>query len=209
MATRLVGDFCPTSVAQLWSQHAEALADWALSREIVRRDVFGSYGTGGGTYTGHEAINRAVLVRHFQGTRIIGAHSTNGDNLCRWVACDIDAHDDQADEDRNWECALAAAAGLARFGLNPLILDSNGRGGFHVKAWFKHTIDASIARWLCEEVNAALVEDGYFSPEWFPKQASVSLDAPFGIWLRIPGRHHKWEGHLEALQQVRRRRDRP
>jgi putative DNA primase/helicase len=203
------------SGASVWSEQAEALADWTLSREVVRRDVFGAYRPGGGTYTAHEALDRAVLIEHYRGVRIIGAHSTNPDNVCRWVACDIDAHDDKTDKDRNWECALAVSAGFSRYGLNPLILDSNGRGGYHVKAWFKHALDAAIARWICDQLNVELSEAGFVPLEWFPKQAGLTLDTPFGNWLRISGKHHRHDhwtrvydtaspGWLEGRDAIRR-----
>jgi hypothetical protein len=177
-----------------WRRQAEALADWTLARVVVRRDVYGTYYEAGGQYkqaTAHAPLTRDVLIRHYRGEVTIGAHLISPDNLCLCVAADIDAHNDRADPDRNWRCALTTAERLAGYGLKPLIVDSNGGGGYHPRAFFKKPIPVAVAWWLCARIRADLEADGFPPLETFPKQGELSLERPYGNWIRLPGRHHK------------------
>ena len=174
-----------------FGKHAEALADWALSRVVVRRDVYGRYTADGKQFTAHEPLTHELLVRHFRGEITIGAHSTSTDGRCLTVVWDIDAHDDLADPDANWRTALRAAELGANLGLDPLICDSNGRGGYHVRAFFRKPVAVAVAHWLGARVRAILAAEGLPPCEAFPKQGEVGLDRPFGNWLRLPGKHHK------------------
>jgi putative DNA primase/helicase len=174
-----------------WAIHAEALADWALARLFVRRDVFGAYTADFKTFTAHEPVTRDLLVAHFKGERVIGAHTTNGDNLCLWAAFDIDAHDETADQDVNRRVVNVTVAGFECFRLTPLIIDSNGKGGFHVRVFFKKPQSAELVRWMLDRIVADLTVAKLPVPESFPKQAALTLSTPFGNWLRVPGRHHK------------------
>lgn len=189
------GAAAESTIAAQWAGHAEALADWAMSRVVVRHDVYGAYKLDGGQFTAHAPLNRDILVRHYRGEPggVIGLHSTSPDNLCKCVAWDIDAHDDQADPETNWRYALKIAEGCRKIGLKPLIFDSNGRGGYHVRVFFKKPIPAAVAYWFGQQLVVDHAEHGFVTPpETFPKQPGVSIATPFGNWLRAPGgRHHK------------------
>lgn len=182
-------------IAAQWAELAEALADWAWSRVVVRFDVYGSYRPDGGQFTAHKPLTRDVLVRHYRGESgaVMGLHSTSPDNICKAVAWDIDAHDDADDPEGNWRYALAITAKCGELGLRPLVFDSNGKGGYHVRVFFNKPIAAAAAHWLGKRLVADHAEHGFKSPpETFPKQAGVSIATPFGNWLRTPGgRHHK------------------
>jgi Primase C terminal 2 (PriCT-2) len=178
--------------AQEWAELAEPLADWALARLVVRRDVYGAYLPNGGTYTAHEPLTLELLVEHFKGLVTIGAHSTNGEGLCKSVAFDVDAHTDTDDSKANWRCAVAIRDAFQRFGFRAIICDSNGKGGYHVRVFFKKPVVSAVARWLCDQVEADLKAAGHTIPESFPKQAALTIGSPFGNWLRLcGGRHHK------------------
>jgi hypothetical protein len=187
----------PEIIAGQWAEHAEALADWALARVVVRRDVFGAYTDDGGQITAHEPLTRDVLVRHYRGEpgAVMGLHSTSPDNQCLTVAWDIDAHDEKADPETNRRYARRIAERCRQLGLRALIFDSNGKGGFHVRAFFKKPVPAAVAYWLCQRLVADHADFGFASPpETFPKQPGVTLANPFGNWIRAPGgRHHKRE----------------
>jgi hypothetical protein len=188
-----------------WFEHAEALADLALTRIVVRKDVYGAYKADGGQYTAHEAVTHELLIRHFRGDVTIGVHSTSPDGRCLCLTADIDAHDDQADPDRNWHCAMAVENVLSRYTLKPLVCDSNGRGGYHVREFFKKPVPAKVAWWLGEQINASLVAQGFERIEVFPKQAELTMETPFGNWVRLPGRHHKrphWTRIWDHTQNV-------
>ncbi|MGZ3385916.1 MAG: PriCT-2 domain-containing protein, partial [Isosphaeraceae bacterium] len=141
--------------------------------------------------TAHAPLTRNVLIRHYRGEATIGAHLISPDNLCTSVAADIDAHDDAADPDRNWRRALTTAEQLAGYGLRPLVVDSNGKGGYHGLAFFKTPIPAAVAWWLGAQLRDALEAAGFPPGEFFPKQGGVTLATPYGNWIRLPGKHHK------------------
>ena len=141
--------------------------------------------------TAHAPLTRDVLIRHYRGEVTIGAHLISPDNLCTSVAADIDAHHDSADPDRNWRRALTTAEHLAGYGLRPLVVDSDGKGGFHPRAFFKKPIPAAVAWWLGVQLRDALEAAGFPPGEFFPKQDGVTLTTPYGNWIRLPGKHHK------------------
>jgi predicted P-loop ATPase len=182
----------PRYAAAGWARHAEALADWALSRLVVRKDVYGGYTADGGTYTAHEPVTRELLIRHFRGEITIGLRTTSTDCRCLCTTGDVDAHDDLADAGVNWRCAELAAEVIREFDLTPLIIDSNGKGGYHVKAFFKKPVSSVVAKWLGEIINARFKAASLPEIEFFPKQETLTIDKPYGNWARVPGgRRHK------------------
>jgi len=187
----------PSAASLAWGTHAEALADWALSRIVVRSDVYGAYYKAGEEFkqrTAHEPLTQALLVRHFFGEITIGAHSLSppSTDLCKSVAADIDAHDSQPfDADQNLACALYVSKLMAEFGLHPVVFDSNGKGGYWVRAFFKKPIPGAVARWLGDWIKERIRDRGLPDFEWFPKQAELTLACPYGNWIRLPGKHHK------------------
>ncbi len=176
---------------QPWADHAEALADWTLARVAVRRDVFGAYTPAGGQYTAHEPLTGDVLARHYLGERVVGVHLVSPDGLSLNSALDIDAHDDDADPGRNWRTATRSSELARELGLEPLVCDSNGRGGYHVRCFFRKPIPAAAAHWLGRRLVAGLQAEGFPACEAFPKQSELTLARPYGNWLRLPGKHHK------------------
>jgi len=182
----------PPETSAAWADMAKPLAHWAFSRLIVRQDVYGAYKPDGGQYTAHEALTLDLVARHFRGEVVLGFHSTSPAGECLTLTFDIDAHDDKADPEANWRYALVVADRLKELGLVALICDSNGRGGFHVRVFFKKPVPAEVAYWLGTRVVADWSDHGMAkAPEFFPKQPELTLATPYGNWLRGPGRHHK------------------
>lgn len=186
-----------------WASHDEALADWCLARHVARKDVHGAYRPDGGQYTAHSPLTRELLIRHFRGEITIGCHSTSTDGRCLSVVADIDAHDGKgADPDVNWRCALAVAEMFGGLDLTALICDSDGKGGYHVRVFFKKSVPVAVAYWLGSRINAGLAAEGLPAVEFFPKQAELTLDCPYGNWLRLPGRHHKRDHWTRIFDHV-------
>jgi hypothetical protein len=189
---------------------------WTWSLLVNRTDVWGRYGEHG-TYTAPAVSRRgavylaeADVVRHFlaQGRDdVLGLHTTSPDNLCRWVAADIDKHGD---------CGNAAAANLVAavawhdrakaLGFRPLLTTSNGVGGGNRRIVFREPVGAPLAfsfiRWLLRDHPRHGLPT---MPEAFPKQPAVRPGGHgpgcYGNWLRMPGRHHRrdywsavWDG---------------
>ncbi|MEM7383886.1 MAG: hypothetical protein AAF514_02990 [Verrucomicrobiota bacterium] len=199
-----------------WRQAASSLADWAFERLVNRREVWGQYSklsereklNSKKTYKaltlpqkskrGQDMVTHEKLQRHFRSggvQHLIGLHSTSADNTSLWLAIDIDLHDsgavDAEDEARrNFAAAQHWWEVLQKQGYDPLLLDSNGRGGYHLLLLFDepaptadvyHFGQSLIADWKKRNIDAA--------PETFPKNAEVSGDK-LGAWLRVFGLHH-------------------
>jgi hypothetical protein len=179
-----------------WARHAEALADWAKARMVARSDVFGAYyQLDDGTYRQYTAdgpLTLEILAAHFRGERTIGLHSLSPDDQCKRVVADIDAHDDTASPEANLELALAASRRALDWGLTPILVDSNGKGGYHVNVLLKKPLPGLVAHWLVRQLIADHKDHGFSEPpECFPKQTGLSFTNVYGNWIRIPGKHHK------------------
>ena len=204
--------------AAAWSARAKELAAWARDRLAVRTDVWGGYrplaergreyaaadGTRKrlGTPTtrprlcdhGRVSLTLDVLERHFRGQlpeHVVGLHSTGPGNLCLAGALDLDHHGDTSTSAAvNLRAALHWYDVLAARGFRPLLVDSNGAGGYHLRVLFSERVPArmvySFLRWLTRD-HAGL---GFAKrPETFPKQPELKT-GQVGNWLRLPGRHH-------------------
>lgn len=176
------------SIAAEWAEHAEALADWALARVFVRLDVHGGYTKSGGQITSREPLDRERLILHFGGEITVGAHSISAEDTCKCAAWDIDNHGGKADPDVNFRQALRITELVSALGLVALVCDSDGKGGYHPRVFFKGTVPSAVAYWLTERIKTTLVAEGFPACEGFPKQAETTLEHPYGNWIRLPGK---------------------
>jgi hypothetical protein len=193
-----------------WATHAPALAEWSGRLLVNRRDVWGGYyavNSGGEWATcqtthplmaerGKRLLGLPDLLRHFRATStrdVLGLHTTSADNLSRWGAVDIDNHGEQSpDPAANLAAALAWYERLVALGFRPLLTESNGRGGYHLRVIFLGPVPTrrvyGLMRWL---VNDHAAHGLSAPPETFPKQAGIRADR-YGNWLRLIGRHHTY-----------------
>jgi hypothetical protein len=201
------------TAATCWLARARELAAWADRLLVVRRDVFGGYlplnrrdpkkglhgpiTKPGKADRGKVLLTEPVLVQHFAATRpehVIGLHSTSPACLCRWAAVDIDQHGDHSPNPAVTSTAtLSWYKRLVECGFTPLLTDSNGRGGYHLRVIFREPVPSprafALMRWL---VSDHAVHGLTAPPETFPKQAWLPAGG-YGNWLRLPGRHHSRE----------------
>lgn len=194
-------------VAVEWSSLAGDLCEWAKDALVNRKVGFGGYRkdeAGKTVPTTHKGkLTDARLRQHFAATKtddVVGFHAIYRDDAgecwSRWVAVDIDQHDDEGDVSSNLTAALAWYAVAGLLGFVPILLDSNGKGGYHLILLFADPIQSVDAyqfiRWLTRDyADHGLTK----RPECFPKQSRVTDDHPFGNWLRGPGRHHTRDHH--------------
>jgi putative DNA primase/helicase len=202
-----------SSAAAAWRARAEDLARWAKDRLVNRTDVWGTYRPldrrqQGNSWTapaksirGQVFLTQDVLVRHFRGDRpeeVVGLHTTSPANTSLWGAVEVDRHGDGGnDAEANLASVLAWYRCLTEMGFRPLLTDSNGVGGYHLRALCSEPVPTprvfAFLRWL----TADHVRHGLPArPETFPKQPTVAApgrNGQYGNWLRLPGRHHSRE----------------
>jgi hypothetical protein len=199
-----------TSEERAWKKHAGQLAEHAMKHLVNRPDTHGVYfRDDAGNYRSSRSkktLDLSKLRRHFKGERIIGLYTTSATDQCRWLAIDIDCHEGDPDdfEIRNHDYARRLYEQLCTFGFDPLLYDSNGRGGRHLFVIFDQPQAAPLVRrfgrWLVRDWQ----EHGFLSmPEVFPKQDTIiKVGQPrFGNFVRLAGKHPKrphwmkvWDG---------------
>lgn len=194
-------------LAAQWHERSTELAEWTMAQLVNRTDVWGRYVRRKGDETTHVVtapfrdergkvfLDVDSLRKHFrrkQPSGQLGLHSAGSDLTSRWLAIDIDLHDADDDLTVSPEGNLAAAIGwrqsLADSGLDPLLLDSNGVGGFHLLVVFAEPMSTDSVY----EFGAKLVAD--YERRGLARRPEVFPDRPtwdrYGHWLRLPGRHH-------------------
>lgn len=200
-------------IADEWRERAAELANWAMKHLVNRTDVWGRYlkqQYRGTTNTG-SAKNKAItapfrqergkiflqvtsLEKHFKakdGGGILGLHTSGSDQSSRWFALDIDLHDDDnlsITPEGNFVAATGWYRQLQEMGFDPLLMDSNGRGGFHLLVLLGRPMSTKSVRQFCNQLVADFDKKGLdIVPDLFPGTHGSNR---YGSWLRLPGRHH-------------------
>jgi hypothetical protein len=205
---------------QAWINRAGELAEWAW-RMVNRRDAWGGYhrvAERGREYTdkdgavktlgrvttrplprdrGKVLLTKEVLVRHFAAEapeHVVGLHTTSPENTSRWGAVEVDQHGDGGNSpEANFAASLAWHDELIRRGFRPLLTDSNGRGGYHLRLLLDQPAPTSRVFAFLKGLVADFARHGLTAaPECFPKQPAVPAGR-YGNWLRLPGLHHTRE----------------
>jgi hypothetical protein len=186
--------------ALAWSARAEELTDWTEAALVVRRDCFGHY-RDGKSFCDRDPLTREIILAHYDATGDrIGLYSTvrdeEGASWSRWLVIDIDCHGERDDPKANFRAALTWFILANSLGLKPLLLDSNGKGGFHLWILFAGRVPTAklfaLGRWLTRNWRELGLRS---EPEWFPRQPALTDAHPVGNMVRLPGRHHK-RGHF-------------
>ncbi len=193
-----------------WQREAGRLALWTQERLVNRSDVYGSYLPIGsrtpGKSNNYTAPNKAlrapgaltteIVEEHFRGHdqgNLIGLHAISQDCTCKWFLVDIDQHgDDQAAlAAANAKAAFGWYADLEQRGFHPLLLDSNGGGGFHLLVVLSEPVASQRVHTFATGLVQDYAQRGLVqAPEVFPKQPDVNEQRRYGNWARLPGRHH-------------------
>jgi len=203
-------------IGEEWRRRAPDLANWAWDRLVNRKDVWGQYTKmsererreskrGYKALTlpqkkmrGKDMVTDDKLNRHFGSLKrfhLIGLHSKSAENTCRWFAIDIDLHDPDAAEAedcarRNFAAALGWWEALQQQGYDPLLLDSNGAGGFHLWTLLAEPAPAADVFGFADELVSDWEKRNLDAqPETYPKSAKLEGEK-LGAWLRVPGLHH-------------------
>jgi hypothetical protein len=196
-------------LAEEWQRSADDLAEWALQRLVNRRDVWSQYTLSNNEVrvvmlpiperrkSGTDMITLEKLRRHFAGrsvSHLIGLHAISDHSTCKWFSIDIDLHDEHminADElaDANFTAAVEWSDRLRKSGLDPILMDSNGVGGFHIWTLLDDEYPLDETYDYVDAIRSDYAEFGLEKkPEIFPPRREVEPDdLPYG--LRLPGRH--------------------
>ena len=133
--------------ARAWSDRADEIGRWVWVELITREDCYCCYYEKDGQVevaTAKRALTPEVVRGHFQARSangLIGLHSTVRTTLegeteescwSRFGAIDVDAHCENDDPDANWRAAKAWFERARDLGLEPLLIDSNRKGGYHL-----------------------------------------------------------------------------
>jgi hypothetical protein len=192
------------------------LVQWALGLR-VRHDVHGRYFSSGTdadgrpvikSYTVHRPLDGDVVYRHYTDPRpetITGLHITGPDERCRVIVIDIDRHSaDDPDPATNCRYAEHLYHVARNLGLDCLLFDSDGRGGYHVWIIIQQTVPAAdafrLGRWLVRDYEAFGLAR---QPESFPKSPRLT-GKRIGGWIRLPGHHHKRDHYTRVWDDDRR-----
>src|SRR5947208_5371204 len=197
-------------IAEEWLRYADRLAEWTMEHLVNRRDVWSQYIVKNGEVgvvmlpvkerrkSGAEMVTMNKLRRHFSGraiSHLIGLHSISDHSTCKWFAIDIDLHDEtvpDADEVavNNLAAAMEWSGKLRELGMDPIVFDSNGVGGYHIWTLLDRQHPLEDTYNCAAEMRSNWEELGLpRKPEIFPPKPHVEQDdLPYG--LRLPGRHH-------------------
>ena len=216
VARRTSGADAPASddIRSAWRDRAGELAEKVLREWVIRTDVWGGYlprhlrptkaRQDGTTYVqksvtkpsrlkrGVVTLTADVIRRHFEGRDgdIIGLHTTGPGNTSVRFAIEVDAHEgQQCDPEANRKAALFWHAYFVSKGLDVLLTDSNGTGGYHVQGVLATPIATPrLHVFLVDAVSKH--SDPAVRAEIFPKQRELTTKKLYGNWLRLPGPHH-------------------
>ncbi len=198
-------------IADEWRERAPELAEWTFERLVNRTDVWGRYlkkqhrentrGERNNAITapfrderGKVFLGLSSLEKHFKakdGGGVLGLHSVGSDGSSRWIAIDIDLHDEDdlsVTREGNFVAAKGWLTKLVEMGFDPLLFDSNGRGGYHLWIIFDQPMRTKSVRKFAESVVSDFDKKGLDAPpDLFPGNFRSHH---YGSWLRLPGRHH-------------------
>lgn len=203
-------------IADEWGQRAPELARWTMDVLVNRTDVWGRYlakkyrdiGLDGQVKNkaitapfkqerGKIFLQTSSLEKHYRarhGGSILGVHSASKEATSRWCAFDIDLHDEDdlsVTREGNFVAATTWFRKLQELGFDPLLMDSNGKGGYHLLLIFERPMDTKSVQRFCRQFVSNYQRIGLDrAPDLFPGSLGTSMN---GSWLRLPGRHHTRE----------------
>lgn len=197
-------------IAAEWVRYADKLAEWAMERLVNRRDVWSQYTLKDGKIgvvmlpiterrkMGTDMVTLNKLDRHFSGkspAHLIGLHSISDHSTAKWFAIDVDLHDESLPNsgevaEANFNAALEWAEQLREKGIDAMLMDSNGVGGYHVWVLLDKEYPLADVYDFADDLRSDWKErDLPRKPEQFPPKRIVGPD-DLPYTLRTPGRHH-------------------
>jgi hypothetical protein len=206
-------------IGDQWRDRSKDLASWTMQNLVNRTDVWGRYMPLQSRKDADGKRNHAVtapfrderrkvflkessLVKHYRthapGGQL-GLHSVAADGTSRWFAIDVDLHDEDnysVTPEGNFVAARGWWDRLQQLGFDPLLMDSNGAGGYHILVVFATPMcSKSVYRFTSDLVSDFERRGLDVGPDLFPGKG---ISHHYGSWLRLPGRHHT-RGHYTRI----------
>jgi hypothetical protein len=195
-----------TNVMAAWEKRSGWLARWTLHRLLNRTDLWAKYlptqkrrhSTSGNPRVyrlaplpakrGKLKLTERLLERHYRGHdigHILGIQAASADNTSKWIAINLERGDRQAVPLNNLRAASHWREELISMGFRPLMIDTNGAGGYCLLTLFREPLPTAKAydfvfRLVSDYSDAGLEE----RPAILPESATHDEDN----WLRLPGR---------------------
>jgi hypothetical protein len=189
------------SIRDQWSSNAESLADFVMKKLVNRTDAYGGHRDprdriAGAAIKQNNPLSSDVIQRHFKtGDRrdLIRLHTVSPQKTSRWIVLEIDQPHGVSHDCRqmNEEGAKEYFKHWPETVSKPLLIDSDGRGGFQL--WVILNSPISVAN-ACAfghhiaEYSGALGLGG--KPEVFPEHPSSIPEQLPSRSVCLPGLHH-------------------
>ena len=201
-----------------WQAKSAELAIAAMPALVNRTDAYTRYfvGDDGRVKTRKTAreVDARRLQSHFLGSSVdttVSLPLSSRDEMCKWVALDIDVHKADPDPDlvrsvdlfsKNRLAMLAPPHGITD---DAILIDSNGRGGRHLFVRLEEPIILELAWGLAQTLAKARdrrnpIEYEIPEVECFPKSPALA-GMRYGTALRLPGRSPKRRDHWSKVWQ--------
>jgi hypothetical protein len=194
------------NVAAAWKKRSTWLAGWTAAQLLNRNDLWARYLPEGKqkTVDGNVQISRLAplpakrgilrlgeraLTRHFSAedrVNLIGIQSASADNKSRWVAIDLENPVQPILPGESLRAANHWFDELVDLGLSPILIDSDGDGGYHLIVIFRQPISTAVAH---EFISAIIRDHAQFRLEQPPVILPNKPVFDENNWLRLPGRH--------------------
>ncbi len=195
-----------------WDRAADRLAEWSLRYLVVRRDIWGSYWMDEWGKIHPVTLPRAelrprnllgpwLLARHYRARHlreIVGTHLLDLEGRCCQGGYDVDRHDERLSAEQTFAIAVDLYGRLVALGFSPLMTESDGKGGYHVRVILRGLVEGRNLRALLRRVAA---ESGHMV-EVFPKQDRPDTGKKCGNYLRLPGPVKRCNGYARAWDEL-------
>jgi hypothetical protein len=141
-------------------------------------------------------LDRYELIDHYAATtpgQVRGMHVADATEMGLFAVLDVDNHGDLPElVEINRVFALAAFEEARAAGLAALLFDGNGRGSYHVWILLGGPTSMRDSWRLCRWLSRAWAAAGLpKAPDLFPHRPQHNGAKRMGLWVRLPGRHHK------------------
>ncbi len=186
---------CPQSL--IWTEQAPRLAHWTRQHLINRDDVWQVYVPPRKRVNGQETrtlvgqLTNKLIAAHYAANdpaQVIGLASSSDSRTARWLAIEVERHgeDDPVTPGVNFQAALRWHEMLQTVGLDPILEEIDGVGGYRLLVLFGEPAPVDQVAAAGRQLVGGYGNFGlHFAPRILPDPAANDDE----LWLRLPGRH--------------------